>query len=64
MQTLSVQPLTRRDAWSALTTHFEKARHLHLRDLFAQDPKRGERMTLEAAGLYLDYSKNRVTEET
>jgi Phosphoglucose isomerase len=64
MQTPLVQPLTQRNAWSALTTHFKQAGQLHLRDLFAQDAKRGERMTLEAAGLYLDYSKNRVTDET
>ena len=41
-----------------------RSRHLHLRDLFAADPKRGERMTAEAAGLFLDYSKNRITDET
>src|SRR5262245_46369262 len=61
---VKVQPLTERKAWSALAAHFSTARNLHLRDLFAQDPKRGERMTLEAAGLYLDYSKNRITDET
>ncbi|HEY1489586.1 MAG TPA: hypothetical protein VGF90_00990, partial [Verrucomicrobiae bacterium] len=59
-----LQPLTKRKAWSALTAHFNQARHLHLRDLFAQDPKRGERMTLEAVGLFLDYSKNRIIDET
>jgi glucose-6-phosphate isomerase len=62
--TTTIQPLTKRKAWKALTTHFNKVRKLHLRDLFAEDPKRGERMTLEAAGLYLDYSKNRVTHDT
>jgi glucose-6-phosphate isomerase len=51
-------------AWKALEAHYQKARELHLRELFAEDPKRGERLTLEAAGLYLDYSKNRVTDET
>src|SRR5678815_3417665 len=61
---LKVQPLTKRNAWSALAAHFNQVRNLHLRDLFAQDPKRGERMTLEAAGLYLDYSKNRIIDET
>jgi glucose-6-phosphate isomerase len=61
---LKVQPLTKRNAWNALAAHFNQARCLHLRDLFAQDPKRGERMTIEAAGLYLDYSKNRITDET
>src|SRR5205814_4688143 len=44
--------------------HYEKVRQLHLRQLFDEDPKRGERMTVEAVGLYLDYSKNRVTDET
>src|SRR5262249_40273517 len=48
----------------ALATHFKEVQDLHLRELFAQDPKRGERMTLEAAGLHLDYSKNRITDET
>src|SRR6266403_174726 len=54
------QPLTERRAWKALGNHFSKARTLHLRDLFAADPKRGERMTAEAVGLYLDYSENRA----
>ncbi len=53
-----------RPAWSALTEHYEKIRDVHLRDLFAADPTRGERLTAEAAGLYLDYSKNRLTDET
>ena len=61
---IEVRPLTQRKAWSALAAHFNKVRQLHLRDLFAQDPKRGERMTLDAVGLYLDYSKNRITDET
>jgi glucose-6-phosphate isomerase len=51
-------------AWSALTEHYAKIRDVHLRDLFASDPDRGERMTAEGAGLYLDYSKNRITDET
>ncbi len=50
--------------WKALEAHYPKVRELHLRELFAEDPKRGERRALEAAGLYLDYSKNRVTDET
>src|SRR5712691_12079512 len=58
------QPLTERKAWKALANHFNKAQKLHLRELFAADPKRGERMTAEAVGLYLDYSKNRITDET
>ena len=57
-------PLTARPAWKALAAHHEKVRDLHLRTLFEHDPKRGERLTAEAAGLYLDYSKNRVTDET
>ena len=51
-------------AWNALASHYRKLSKLHLRELFAEDPKRGERMAIEAAGLYLDYSKNRVTDET
>src|SRR5512141_80902 len=59
-----IEPLTKRPAWKALTAHYKKARGLQLRGLFADDPKRGDRMAAEAAGLYLDYSKNRVTDET
>src|SRR5882762_7804094 len=51
-------------AWKALTAHHETIGHLHLRRLFADDPTRGERMTAEAVGLYVDYSKNRITDET
>jgi glucose-6-phosphate isomerase len=51
-------------AWSALQSHYDTIRDAQLRDLFAADPKRGERMTLDAAGVHLDYSKNRVTDET
>src|SRR5689334_7819211 len=58
------RPARKRSAWSALATHYKKLSKLHLRQLFADDPKRGERMTAEAAGLYLDYSKNRITDET
>ena len=50
--------------WKALEAHHRKIRELHLRKLFADDPKRGERFAIEAAGLYLDYSKNRITDET
>jgi len=57
-------PLRQRAAWAALEAHHRKVAPLHLRALFADDPKRGERLTLEAAGIYLDYSKNRVTDET
>jgi glucose-6-phosphate isomerase len=59
-----IEPLTKRKAWKALQTHYEKVRKLHLRNLFAADPKRGERMTAETVGLFLDYSKNRITDET
>src|SRR5262245_56876344 len=54
----------KRQAWKALESHSKQVSNLHLRQLFAEDSKRGERMTLEAAGLYLDYSKNRITDET
>jgi glucose-6-phosphate isomerase len=59
-----IKPLTKRKAWKALQAHHKKTYNLHLRELFAQDPRRGERMTAEAVGITLDYSKNRVTEET
>ena len=62
--TQGLKPLTKRSAWQALQTHYEQVRGLHLRKLFADDPQRGERMTVEAAGLFLDYSKNRITDET
>ncbi|MBS1238166.1 MAG: glucose-6-phosphate isomerase, partial [Deltaproteobacteria bacterium] len=62
--TAGIKPLTKRKAWKALEAHYKKARDLHLRDLFKVDTKRGERMTAEAVGIYLDYSKNRITEET
>jgi len=64
---LQVKPtitLTERPAWKALAAHHQNVRGLHLRKLFADDPKRGERMTLEAVGLFLDYSKNRITDDT
>jgi glucose-6-phosphate isomerase len=59
-----IAPLRSRPEWKALEAHFEAVRDLHLRDLFAKDPARGERLTAEAAGLYLDYSKNRLTDDT
>jgi len=58
------QPLTARPAWKALEAHHETMSHVHLRQLFADDPGRGARFAAEGAGLYLDYSKNRVTDET
>jgi glucose-6-phosphate isomerase len=54
----------RNKAWKALASHLPKMRELHLRELFAKDPQRGRRMTAEAVGLFLDYSKNRVTDQT
>ena len=60
----TTQSLTQRRAWKALVAHYQNVRELHLRKLFADDPTRGERMAAEAVGLYLDYSKNRVTDET
>ena len=57
-------PLTARPVWKALVAHSEQLQGAHLRKLFADDPKRGERLAVEAAGIYLDYSKNRVTDET
>jgi glucose-6-phosphate isomerase len=59
-----MEPPTKRKAWEALRAHFEKVQGLHLRELFAQDPQRGQRLTAEAAGIFLDYSKNRITDET
>jgi glucose-6-phosphate isomerase len=64
-----VEPITgksavKRPAWKALEDHYKSIQKTHLRNLFADDPKRGERLTVEALGIYLDYSKNRVTDET
>src|ERR1700733_1239552 len=61
---LKVQPLTQRAAWKALVAHYEKIQNTPLRSLFSDDPQRASRFTIEAAGLFLDYSKNRITEET
>ncbi len=61
---MSGTPLRERKAWQALLRHHEEIAGRHLRDLFAEDPGRGERLTAEAAGIFLDYSKNRVTDET
>jgi glucose-6-phosphate isomerase len=58
------QPAGKRQSWNALESHYQKVSKTHLRDLFKEDPKRGERMTVEGVGLYLDYSKNRITDET
>src|SRR6202051_3501115 len=58
------KPATKQSAWKALTAHYKAVSKLHLRQLFADDPNRGQRMAVEAVGLYLDYSKNRVTDAT
>ena len=63
-ETSPTQPTAKHAAWRALQDHYEAIRSRHLRDLFAHDPKRGERMTVEAAGVFLDYSKNRIDDET
>jgi len=60
----TIKTLTQRLAWKALAAHHQQIKNLHLRELFATDSKRGERLTVEAAGLFFDYSKNRITNET
>ncbi len=62
--TTTTASLRETTAWRALQDHYDEIRDVHLRDLFAEDPKRGERLVLEAEGVYLDYSKNRITGET
>jgi glucose-6-phosphate isomerase len=57
-------PLPQRPGWNALAAHYGEIKGLHMRELFAKDPRRGERLAAEAAGVYLDYSKNRITDET
>ena len=64
MMSASLAPLTRRPEWAALKEHYQKIQPVHLRELFAADPTRGERLTAEAVGIYLDYSKHRITDET
>ena len=61
---MSVVPLRERPAWKNLESHYEEIRERHLRELFAEDPARSERLSAEAVGIYLDYSKNRITDET
>ena len=58
----AILPLASRPAWKALAAHHGKIREAHLRDLFAKDPGRGERLTVEAVGLFCDYSKQRITD--
>jgi glucose-6-phosphate isomerase len=60
----NVTPLRSRPAWTALTEHHAQVSGTHLRELFDADPDRGSRLALDAVGIYLDYSKNRVTDET
>ncbi|MEJ2386808.1 MAG: glucose-6-phosphate isomerase [Chromatiaceae bacterium] len=62
--TPKIVALVKREAWKSLAAHYKEVRDVHLRKLFGEDPLRGERLTAEAAGLFLDYSKNRVTDET
>ncbi len=64
VEAITKRPGARHQAWRALSAHYRKVRELHLRQLFGDDPKRGTRMTAEALGLLLDYSKNRITAET
>ncbi len=64
MTSTNIPPLTQRPAWKALEAHYQALRDVHLRDLFQKDPERGTRLTAQQAGLYFDYSKNRITDET
>ena len=65
MQTATkLAPLGERPAWKALQAHFQQIQGKHLRELFDADPARGERFTAETGGIFLDYSKNRITDET
>ncbi len=64
LQPITDRPLTQRPAWKHLSAHAKKIGKQHLRKLFSADPERGERLAAEAAGIYLDYSKNRITDET
>ena len=62
--TVKATPLTELSAWKALESNYQQIKDVHLRQLFADDAKRGERLTAEAVGIYLDYSKHRITDET
>src|SRR2546429_6840665 len=62
--TPKAEPLAKRKAWLDLQNHYQEVRPQHLKKLFAEDPQRGERMTAEAVGIFLDYSKNRITDRT
>jgi glucose-6-phosphate isomerase len=59
-----IEPLTKRRAWKALEDHYQEVRKTHLRNLFADEPRRGDRLTAEDSGIFLDYSKNRVTDQS
>src|SRR5260221_6820315 len=61
---MTAPALRKRSAWVSLEKHYREMAGVHLRQLFAEDGKRGERLAVEAAGIYLDYSKNRITDET
>ena len=63
-EAIARRPAVKRQAWKDLGAHYKEIQEVHLRQLFADDPKRGTRLTVEALGLYLDYSKNRITDET
>jgi glucose-6-phosphate isomerase len=64
VQVITKIPPAKRTAWKALEAHYRRVRELHLRNLFADDPTRGERMAAHGAGIHLDYSKNRITDQT
>ncbi len=64
VEAITTLPTAKRQAWKDLQAHYKKVKELHLRQLFAEDTERGTRMTAEALGLFLDYSKNRITDET
>ena len=60
----AIQPLARRKAWGALKAHYKKIQPVHLRSMFEDDAKRGEKLKVDALGIYLDYSKNRINDTT
>jgi glucose-6-phosphate isomerase len=63
-EVIARRPAVKRQAWKNLGAHYKEIQEVHLRQLFTDDPTRGTRLTVEALGLYLDYSKNRITDET
>src|SRR5580658_9932743 len=64
VESITATPVVKRQAWKALEAHSNEIQKSHLRNLFADDPKRGERLAVEAMGIYFDYSKNLITDET